>query len=358
MEKRVIGFLCALASFLITTTVMGQNGGKKTFVFLASPPSARVTGLAGSVIGVMDSDVNLGLVNPASLNEKMDGSIALNYNFIFADIYQAGASYGHFFEKQKLSTHAGIQFQQFGDFPLTDEYGVRHGLTNASESAVFIGASKAVNDRMTAGVNLKFATGRYDVERASALAVDAGINYVSQDSLTIVSGVIRNAGAEFQKDIFGTRFRTPLDIQIGVSRRLRHLPFRLGVIAHNLQQWDVRYDDPDADVPTDIFGGVEEQSKFSVGIDNFFRHMIFNGEFLLGKNESFCARVGYNHLRRRELSLSNFRSLAGFSLGFGLKVSKFRIDYGVGYYHVAGAVNHISVSTNLQSFRKTALSNI
>ena len=57
--------------------------------------------------------------------------------------------------------------------------------------------------------------------------------------------------------------------------------------------------------------------------DNFFRHFVFNGEFLFGKTESFRLRLGYNHLRRKELSLENQFSLSGFSFGVGFKVSKF-----------------------------------
>lgn len=145
----------------------------------------------------------------------------------------------------------------------------------------------------------------------------------------------------------GSGFGTPLDIQVGVSKRLKYLPFRLTIIAHQLHKANVRYDDPDKLVQTDIFGEPVKVNKFGESIDNIFRHIIINGEFMLGKNENLRLRAGYNHLRRKELSLRTFRSLAGFSLGFGIKVSAFKLDYGVGYYHVAGATNHISISTDL-----------
>jgi len=55
-------------------------------------------------------------------------------------------------------------------------------------------------------------------------------------------------------------------------------------------------------------------------------------------------------LRRKELSLSNFRSLAGFSAGFGLRIKEIYINYGLGYFHLAGAANHISIRTDLGRF--------
>ena len=78
--------------------------------------------------------------------------------------------------------------------------------------------------------------------------------------------------------------------------------------------------------------------------------MIFSGEFMLGKNQNLRLRASYNHLRRKELSLTTFRSMAGFGLGFGIKVNAFKLDYGIGYHHIAGATNHISISTDLGKF--------
>ena len=123
-------------------------------------------------------------------------------------------------------------------------------------------------------------------------------------------------------------------------------------MAHHLHEWDIRYDDPNAQDDEVLLFGDEQPSgnKGSAQIDNFFRHFIFNGEFLLGRNEAFRLRLGYNHLRRRELTVRNYRSLAGFSGGVGIKISRFRIDFGYGSYHLAGGVVHLGVGTNLKEF--------
>ena len=95
-----------------------------------------------------------------------------------------------------------------------------------------------------------------------------------------------------------------------------------------------------------------DDNAFGDFVDNFFRHIIFSGEFLFGKQENFRVGVAYNHFRRQDLSVRNFRSLAGFSMGVGLKIKRFRIDYGHGFYHLAGGSNHLSISTNLNQFIK------
>jgi predicted Na+-dependent transporter len=42
--------------------------------------------------------------------------------------------------------------------------------------------------------------------------------------------------------------------------------------------------------------------------------------------------------------------MVGFSMGLGLKVSKFHIAYGRSTYHLAGATNHFSLTTSLSEF--------
>ncbi|MEK7257168.1 MAG: hypothetical protein AAB316_20600, partial [Bacteroidota bacterium] len=87
-------------------------------------------------------------------------------------------------------------------------------------------------------------------------------------------------------------------------------------------------------------------------LDNLARHLIFNGEFLMGKKENFRLRFGYNPLRKKELSVRNLRSLAGFSMGIGLKINRFRVEFGRSFVHLGAGANHFSISTNLKEFTK------
>jgi hypothetical protein len=327
-----------------------QIGGRRSFEFLRLPSSARISALGGSIIATTDDDVNLAMANPASLNEKTNNAIALNYNFHFAGINNGQAAYGFSIKKLGISAHAAATFINYGEFIAADEVGQQTGTFRASESAITLGASKVINERITLGSNIKLASTAFEQYNASGLLMDIGAIYSTNEDRLKIAAVFQNFGTELST-LNGNRYGTPFDIQVGLSNKLKYMPFRFSIIFHRLHRWGIRYDDPNFREETNLFDEEEGDSPFKNGVDNFFRHLILNGEFLIGKNENFRLRAGYNHLRRAELSLSQFRSLAGFNLGFGMKINKFRIDYGVGYHHLAGGTNHLSISTNLGLFK-------
>lgn len=336
----------------MSTPGKGQLAGKHAFEFLSLPSSARTSALAGQVLGVMDDDVSLGLQNPASLNSLMHNRLSIAHNFHFADIQNGSVSYGRTIPQLGINTHAAVQYIHYGTFQYADAYGVTDGTSfSAAETAFTVGASKKIADRLIAGVNMKAVFSRLENYSASGLATDIGLNYLTDSSRTVISFLIRNAGAELTT-YNGERVGLPIDIQIGLTKKLRYLPFRFSIIAHQLHKGNIRYDDPNKTPETDLFGEEIKQSKLSEVIDNVFRHLLINGEFLLGRHQNLRIRGGYSHLRRKELSLSTFRSLAGFSLGVGIKASIFRLDYGVAYHHLVGATNHITISTDLSRLGK------
>ncbi len=345
-------FLNICLCLAISTAGKGQLAGKHAFEFLSLPSSARTSALAGQVLGVMDDDASLGLQNPASLNPLMHNRISVAHNFHFAEIQNGSVSYGRTIAQLGINTHASVQYIHYGNFDYADEFGVKDGTSfSAAETAFTVGGSKKIADRLVAGVNMKGVFSRLENYSSSGLATDIGLNYLTDSNRTVISFLIRNAGAQLTT-YNGERHGLPLDIQIGITKRLKYLPFRFSIIAHQLHKGNIRYDDPNKAPETDLFGEEVQQNKLSAAIDNVFRHLLFNGEFLLGRNQNLRIRGGYNHLRRRELSLASFRSLAGFSLGVGIKASIFRLDYGVAYHHLVGATNHITISTDLSRLGK------
>lgn len=327
-------------------------GGRQTFQFLTLPPSARITALGGAQIAVRDEDVAFAAANPAALNPAMDGRLTLQHNFFLADIQHSYVGYAAHLPRSGFTVHGGLQHLNYGTNVRADEFGEKQGEFKVSETALTLGGARPLTDRLSLGLNLRFGFSALDTYRASALAADAGLLYVDTARFFTAALVLRNAGAQLATYTEGVREDLPFDVQIAVSKRLRHLPFRLTVLAHHLHQWEIRYDDPNLqDEDVLIFGEEEETpSQGNPGVDNFFRHFIFSGEFLLGRNEVLRLRLGYNHLRKRELSVSGYRSLAGFSAGAGVKINRFRIDFGYGSYHLAGGVVHFGIGTNLKDF--------
>lgn len=333
-------------------TVSGQRGGERVFAFLELPPSSRIAALGGSLIAVRDADVAFGLHNPATLNPDMHRSMTFQYHFLFDGISDGYAGYATHFAKSDITAHAGIQFVQYGEFTLADETGERLGTFKANDVAITVGAAKQFGDRMSVGANLRFVQSNLESYHSSGLMMDLGGIYENPDSRFTLGLSVRNVGAQL------TRYSDisedlPVNVMLGVSKRLEHLPFRFSVTAHNLQRWDMLYDSPLADDETTVIGEApREQSSFSRNLDNVFRHLIFGGEFLLGKKENLHLRFGYNHQRRKELSVSNLRSFGGFSFGAGIRIKQFSIDYSIATYHSAGSTKHIGISTNLDRFKK------
>ncbi len=329
------------------------NGGDQVYEFLNLSPSARVTALAGTLVSVRDDDVALAQQNPAVLNPTMHQQLSVNHVLYLADIQHGYASYAHYLKKWEVSTHVGIQYLSYGEFKETDETGQVIGSFRANEYALTLGAGKQLYEKLAVGANLKVISSQLETYNSTGMAIDLGAYYQDTSGLFSMGLVLKNAGAQFTK--YGdTRESLPFDMQLGISQKLRHLPFRITITYHNLHRWNILYDDPNSEEDVFLLGDnqPQERSRLSEITDNFFRHLNFSGEFLLGKKENFRIRLGYSHLRRKELAVDNFRSLGGFSGGIGVKINRFRIEYGHAFYHFAGGTDHFSISTDLGSFRR------
>ena len=351
MNKALLFFVCGL--FSISLLAQAPIGGKHVYEFLNLSPSARVTGLGGNLITVKDDDVALALHNPSALNPSMHTQLSFNHNFHMAGINNGYVSYGHHIKKWDATIHGGLQYLSYGTFDAADEFGNITGTFKASEYAFVGGIGKQLYEKLSVGANMKFITSQLESYNSIGMVADFGAFYQDTSGTFSLSLVMKNVGAQFTK--YGeNRESVPFDLQIGLSKRLKHLPLRFSVIYHNLHRWNILYDDPNSEETPSFLGGTEPQtqSDFSLFVDNLFRHLIFNAEFLLGKKENFRLRVGYSHFHKKEFSIENYRSMAGFTLGFGFKVNRFRIEYGRNFYHYAGGLNHISISTSITQFRR------
>jgi hypothetical protein len=337
-------FLAQLAEAQIT-------GGQNSFSFMGLNPSARATALGGYQISVRDDELAFAALNPAALNPLMSGRLTFNHNFYLSDIKHGYAAYGQHLKKLGFTVHGGVQYTDYGEIKEADQTGLVTGTINTKETMLMVGAARPLSNRLSLGLNVKYAMSALDIYNASALATDAGLLYADTSKRYSIGLVLKNAGSML--DTYnGTREDLPVDLQLAFSKRLQHLPFRFTVLMHHLHQWNIRFNDPALRRSEflNLNGEPEEENDNLNAVDNFFRHFVFNGEFLLGRTESFRIRFGYNHLRKRELSVLSYRSLAGFSGGLGVKINRFRVDFGYSTYHLAGGVVHLGIGTNLRDF--------
>ncbi|MEM6722437.1 MAG: type IX secretion system protein PorQ [Bacteroidota bacterium] len=337
----------------LSTLGFAQIGGDAVYEFLDLPVSARANALGGQLTTVYDEDAGLGLGNPSLYNASMHQQAVFNFGLMPASINYGNFAYTHHVSKWNSTLAAQFQYIDYGTFPLTDETGMQIGTFKASEVAFGGGIGYRYNERFSFGANVRLVSSNFEAYNSFGMSTDIGASFIDTARNFTATVVLRNVGFQFSTFGEDNRENLPFNAQIGFSKRLRYLPLRLSVIFQHLQQWDIRFDDPNNTPTTSIFGEeAAEDSGFTKFVDNLFRHIVFSGELLLGKNDVFQIRFGYNHLRRQELSITNLRSLSGFSGGFGIRVKRFQIDYGFAAYHIAGGLNQFSLRTDIGSFGK------
>lgn len=342
-----------LILMLGSSSLLAQVGGENVYRFLLLPNSARLTALGGMNISAQDPTAAAAIFNPALLDESSHQALSFNHQFYYAGTQHGFFNYAHHLPKNQVTLHTGFQYMRYGDFILTDEFDQQLGTFNAGEFAWTVGASKTIYDRLRAGINIKVINSTMETYNAFAMAGDLALQYFVPEKKFSAALVINNIGGTFKQYREGNSETMPYDVRIGMTKRLAKAPIQFSVTAHHLHRWNLLYDNPESEEKNFLINDLpEEENRFTQQIDNFFRHLVFGAELFIGKKEQFRIRLGYNHFRRRELTVLGFRSLAGMSGGVGFKLNRFRIDYGFGTYHLAGSAHHFSISTNLQEFNK------
>ena len=330
------------------TIIVAQIGGSNVYSFLNSSSSAKATALGGTVIASPDGDLALVLENPAQLDDRMNGQISFQHQFIQLGIQSGYVGFAKSMSDKKIMVHGAIKYIGYGSFEETDVFGNQIGEFNGNELALQFGTAYQVYEKLRVGANIKFIQSSLDVYRSSGLALDLGAFYSDTSGSFTAALVIKQIGTQLSA-YEDTNEDLPLNVMLGISKRLKHLPFRFSITWHHLNKWNLLYDDPNSQ-EGNFLGGFQLLENKPTKTDNFFRHIIFGGEMYLGKRELFRLRLGYNHQHKQELSVTNLRSLTGVSLGFGFRVKKFQFDYGTTRLHFGGSSHHLGLSTNLRYF--------
>jgi len=349
--KRFQPCIVLLPILFFSLQSIAQIGGNSVYKFLNLTSSSRAAAMGGSFLAVNDGDITQALFNPSIINTQMDNNLAMSFVDYFTDINYGYASYGKSFNK--TGTYVGtIQYLNYGKFTYADETGQTSGTFTANEFAANVGWGRALDSLFTIGANLKFIYSGLEDYQSYGLAVDVAGTYYNPKNYFTASLIFRNIGTQLKPYRSSNTENLPFEINLGISQRLKHLPFRYSVLLTNLQKWDLTYfdaNDPDNKVDP-ITGEVEEDGGFADFTQKAMRHVVIGGEFIPSK--AFSIRFGYNYQRRQELGNYNKMGMVGFSWGLGLKVSKFQIDYSRATYHLNGSPNYITIRTNLSDFSK------
>lgn len=328
---------------LISTINFAQVGGKSVYQFLDLITSPRQAALGGKLITIYDNDVNQALFNPATINDRMDNHLSLNYGNLFGEITYGTAAYAYTYDRHVQTLHAGVNYVNYGNFDGYDENGLATSNFTGSEIALSFGyAYNIPNTDVYVGANAKLISSTLENYNSFGGAIDLGAIYVDEYNEINIALAVRNIGTQFTT-YAGVHEKLPFEIIAGISQKLEHVPLRWHVTLENLQQWDVAFSNP-ARAQGNIDGGSTPEK---VGFfNNALRHVILGAE--LFPEKAFNIRLGYNFRRGEELSLEEHRNFSGISLGFGLRFNKIKFDYSYSRYTLAANTSLFGLTINFQ----------
>ena len=325
--------LCLVASLSVQAQIKGS--GSSVFHFLSLPASSRLNALGGENVAIADDDISMAFINPALLTANTDKVLQLNYAYYLAGTMFGSAMYGHNYQDNYFG--AAIHYLDYGQMQYADEFGNLLGTTfTAKDICLNLMYARQLGPMFRVGATIKPIFSVYEAYTSFALGADVGGHFQTADSTFQMGLALRNIGWQlksFYEDDFGQHTEMlPLNLELGLAYRLAHAPLRFSLKIHNLQRWDI--------------APASEDIKW---YDMLFRHTIWAVD-ILPKSEKFYLTLSYNHRRQAEMNITDIKSLAGFALGAGVKIYKFRLGFALSQYTKSNFTYQVSLSTDINSF--------
>ena len=305
-----------MALFVLFSYEIEAQESKTVYNFLRLPVSAHAAALGGENISIDDDDPTLVFHNPALASNVADRSLNLNYMTYMEGVKVASASFVKAF-RERATWALEAQYVDYGTMKHTTVDNEVLGDVSAKDIAVGGTFTYTLSDKIAGGVTAKFVSSSLAGYNSIGVAVDLGVNYLNPDLGLSLSAVARNLGGQLKayEDDFE---KLPFDLQLGVSKRLGESPLRFSVTMTRLHDWD----------------------------DKFINHFIFGAEAFLSDN--IWLGGGINPRRSDDMKISDGESEsshgAGFSLGGGLQLGRFKLQVAYGKYHVSASSLIINVT--------------
>jgi hypothetical protein len=333
IRKILVLSFCFLRLFSFAQTL----GGNATYNFLTLPSSPLLTAMGGANVSYNANDVSLAAANPALLQPAITTQLNASFNSFLAGIKNYSLSGAYHSERLNTTFGGHVYYVDYGAIPAADAAGNISGSFRPVDFVVQFSAAKKYLERWTYGVTLKFIQSSYAPYSSSAIAVDVGLLYTDSANQFTASVVAKNMGTQL-KTYAGATEELPFDLQAGISKRLTKAPLAFSLTVHHLHRFAVTYNDV-------AFNNENDFSPPS-SFDKVFNHFVLATHVYLGQNLE--AIVGYNHLRRQELSTPGAANgLTGFSAGLHIKFSKLQIQLARASYQRGISFNQLGLTVAL-----------
>lgn len=335
--------------FLISFSLNAQIGGKHSFALLDLPFNARSAALGTDFITAKDQDLNLGVSNPSLYNSGMNRNIAVNQALLSAGINYGMLAYAHNIDSI-YNLSGNIRYINYGQIIQRDEAGNEIGKMNPGEFIIGLGGSKQLDKRISVGVNTSFLYSELAGYRSLGFTFDFGGAYFNEEKRLLVTALIKNVGAQLTKYTSDQKEWLPVEMQMGISHKVAHAPFRFSLLAHHLNIWDLTYFDTSKSTITISLTGEVQTIQPPSFLEILGRHFTYQCELLMTDN--FHIRFAYDYHKRQELKLDSRPGASGLSFGLGFMFKRINIDYGMSVYSSAGFNNMLSLRANIDNFKR------
>ena len=336
-QKKVIYIIILWVCTCLSLEAQIKGAGSSVFHFLNLPVSSRMNALGGENVAISDNDISMAFMNPSLLTAHTDKVLQLNYAYYLAGTMFGSVMYGHNYKENYFA--AGIHYLDYGKMQYADELGNLLGSSfTAKDICVNLIYARQLGPMFRVGATLKPIFSVYESYTSFALGADVGGHFQTRDSALHIGLALRNIGWQlkaFHEEDYGQNTEMlPLNLELGLSYRLKHAPLRFSLTVHNMQRWNI--------APR------ETNVKW---YDMLFRHTIWAID-IVPKNEKFYITASYNHRRQAEMNITDVSSIAGLAFGAGVKIYKFQLGLAISQYSKSNFTYQVSLSTDINSFLK------
>lgn len=297
---------------------LSAQDGKNIYSFLRFPSSSRVNALGGSSVSLVEADPSLVFHNPALMGGEMDGMLNLNYMNYIAGINVGSAIYTKAF-KERSSIGFGATYINYGTMKETDENQTILGDFSASNIGLMGFYSYDLSDSWRGGVSMKLLYSAISDYTSFGIGVDVGLSYYDPDRDFSYGVTLKNVGTQL-KSYDSSKERFPWDLQMGISKRIEHAPIRVSITGIYLNKWKIQ--------PLDETETEEEDDSF---FKTLTKHIVLGVDLI--PSDNFWLGVGFSPKAKSDMKLESGNGLGGFSIGAGLKLSKFDVGISAARYH-------------------------
>lgn len=318
-------YAIALMAICLVSLSYAQTG-TTAYEFLNIPTSAHSAAVGGSAVSMIEDDITLLFDNPALISNVSHNTLNFDFLSYMSGSNKLSAAFARQWGQRGNWAVAG-QVLNYGEMTQTDENFNETGKFSANDINIQGGYTYMFTDNLTGGVQAKALISNYGDYSSIGIAVDLGLNYYNSKNGLSVGLVAQNLGGQVDP-LYEKNEKMPFNLVLGISKQLPNAPIRLNVNFTDLTHWKKRY--------YSVNGEELSNSK------RILNHLTIGAE-VFPSQQTWIA-LGYNFRRGYEMKVQDSSHWAGFSVGAGLSIKKFKVGVSFAKYHIASSSLLINTS--------------